>query len=252
MKLTVVGCSGSFPGPESPASCYLLEAPHEGGTFRLVLDLGNGALGALQTHVDLGAVDAVVLSHLHADHCLDLCGLYVACKYGPGGPRERIPVYGPEGTAERIAKGYDLDPNPGMTQEFDFRSFPSGPFDLGPFQLLVSRVEHPVEAFAVKVVHGDGTLVYSGDTATCESLVSLASGCDLLLAEASFMEGGDNPPGLHMTGREAAQVAERAGVGQLALTHIPPWNDPQAVLAEATPYFSGEVVLAEPGRTFKV
>jgi ribonuclease BN (tRNA processing enzyme) len=72
MRLTIVGCSGSFPGPDSPASCYLVEAEHDGATFRLVLDLGSGALGHLQRYTDLESVDAVVLSHLHADHCLDI------------------------------------------------------------------------------------------------------------------------------------------------------------------------------------
>jgi ribonuclease BN (tRNA processing enzyme) len=73
MRLTIVGCSGSLAGPTSPASCYLVQTEHEGRTWNLVLDLGNGALGALQRHVDPEAIDAVVLSHLHADHCLDLC-----------------------------------------------------------------------------------------------------------------------------------------------------------------------------------
>ena len=82
VRLTVIGCSGSFPGPDSPASSYLVE--HEG--FRLVLDLGNGALGPLQRYCDLSAVGAVCLSHLHADHCLDLCGYWVAQTYGPTAP----------------------------------------------------------------------------------------------------------------------------------------------------------------------
>ena len=77
MKVTVVGCSGSFPGPDSAASCYLLEAPYDGRTFRLLLDLGSGALGPLQRYADLESIDAVALSHLHADHCLDLCSFYV-------------------------------------------------------------------------------------------------------------------------------------------------------------------------------
>lgn len=90
MRLTVVGCSGSYPGPDSPASCYLLEAeaPDETGgtrTWRLLLDLGSGALGALQRYVDPLTVDAVLLSHLHADHCLDLSGYYVLRKYHPIG-----------------------------------------------------------------------------------------------------------------------------------------------------------------------
>jgi ribonuclease BN (tRNA processing enzyme) len=84
VRLTVIGCSGSFPGPDSPASCYLVES----GGFRLLLDLGNGALGALQRHVGLYDIDAVCLSHLHADHCLDLCAYYVARTFHPDGPRQ--------------------------------------------------------------------------------------------------------------------------------------------------------------------
>ena len=86
MRLTIIGCSGSFPGPDSPASSYLLEA--EG--FRLLLDLGSGSLGVLQRHVGLYDIDAVCLSHLHADHCLDLCAYYVARTFHPDGPRPRI------------------------------------------------------------------------------------------------------------------------------------------------------------------
>lgn len=252
MKLTVVGCSGSFPGPDSAASCYLVEAPHRGDVFHVVLDLGSGALGALQNHVDLGDIDAILLSHLHADHCLDLCGMYVVSRYRPQGPLGRIPVYGPAGTARRMANGYDIDPDPGMSREFDFRLFPKEEFQLGPFTLVAQEVQHPVTAYALKVSDGESTFVYSGDTAACGPLESLAADCDLLLAEASFMEGDDNPPCLHMTGREAAQLAERSRAGQLVLTHIPPWHDRQQVLAEAQPHFTGEVLLAEPGLTLKI
>ena len=86
MRLTVVGCAGSFAGPDSAASCYLVVAPFEGRTYRLLIDLGSGAFGPLQRHTTLRAIDAVGLSHLHPDHCLDLCGLYVALRYDPAGP----------------------------------------------------------------------------------------------------------------------------------------------------------------------
>ena len=104
MRLTVVGCAGSFPGPDSPASCYLLEADG----FRLVIDFGNGSLGALQRYTRLFGIDAVRLSHLHADHCVDLYSYSIARTYSPAGPQPPIPVYGPAGTAERIG----LDPRP--------------------------------------------------------------------------------------------------------------------------------------------
>ena len=95
MRLTVVGCSGSFPGPDSPASCYLVE--QDG--YRVVLDLGNGALGQLQRYVSLDDVDAVLISHLHVDHVIDLCSYYVARRYRPAGPlaaaARRRPVWHP-------------------------------------------------------------------------------------------------------------------------------------------------------------
>ncbi len=98
MHLTVVGCAGSFPGPDSPASCYLLEADG----FRLVIDLGNGSLGALQRYASLSGIDAVCLSHLHIDHCVDLYSYSIARSYHPDGQLPAIPVYGQAGTAERI------------------------------------------------------------------------------------------------------------------------------------------------------
>ena len=98
MRLTIIGCSGSFPGPDSPASCYLVEA--EG--FRLLIDLGSGALSALQRYAGLYDIDAICVSHLHADHCLDLCCYSVALTYHPEGPRPKIPVYGPSQAAVRL------------------------------------------------------------------------------------------------------------------------------------------------------
>ncbi len=253
MKLTIVGCSGSFPGPDAPASCYLVEAPYEGGTFRLLLDLGSGALGPLQKHVGLDEVNAVALSHLHADHCLDLCGLYVVSTYHPGGRLPMIPVYGPDGTAARMARAYDLPEALGMDGAFDFRTYPEAPFELGPFNVEAVRVDHPVTAYALRVTYDGRTLVYSGDTGPCRGLDEIAKGCDLLLAEASFLETEpDNPPGLHLTGREAADAAQRAGVGRLVLTHIPPWYDADVVMAEATPHFDGPMSLARRGASYDI
>ena len=110
MKLTIIGASGSFPGPGSPASCYLLtaEGVAEDGvtprTWRILLDLGNGALGVLQRYVELEDLDGILLSHLHPDHFMDLCGMHVAIRWNPAGwDRGRLPVYGPAGTADRIA-----------------------------------------------------------------------------------------------------------------------------------------------------
>jgi ribonuclease BN (tRNA processing enzyme) len=252
MRLTVIGCSGSFPGPESAASCYLVEADDGDRVHRILLDLGSGALGPLQRHVALDAIDAVALSHLHPDHCIDLCGYYVFRKYHPDGQLARIPVYGPEGAALRIARAYDLSEPDDMVAQFDFRTYPEEPFRIGPLTVRVALVDHPVTAFAIRVEHAGRSLVYSGDTGVCDSLTELAKDCDLLLAEASFVEGADNPEHLHLTGRNAGEVAEAAGVARLVLTHIPPWHSRQQTLAEASPQYDGPISLAAPGMTYDV
>jgi ribonuclease BN (tRNA processing enzyme) len=243
MRLTVIGCSGSFPGPESPASCYLLEA--EG--FRLLLDLGNGALGALQQHAGLYDIDAVCLSHLHGDHYVDLCSYYVARHHHPDGPKPPIPVYGPAGTAERMARAYGLDPGAGMTTSFGFEKLTPGMREIGPFGVTVDHVNHPVETFGFRVTHGGWTLAYSADTGECDALVELARDVDLLLCEASFLEGPDLPVDVHLTALQAARHAARAGVGQLVLTHLVPWNDQQRTLAEASGAYRGPMSLATSG-----
>ncbi len=259
MRLTVIGCAGSYPGPGSPASCYLLEAdgvdPGAGGQaagprpWRVLVDLGSGALGALHHYVDPLTIDAVLLSHLHADHCLDLCGYYVMRKYHPTGPQARLPVWGPSDTAGRMARAYDLPEDPGMNGEFDFRPY-EGTFSLGPFVIEPVPVEHPVEAYGLRITADGHTLGYSGDTAPCEGLDQVAFGVDLLLVEASFRTGDDNPPGVHLTGADCGDVAVRVGVDRLVLTHVPPWFDGEEMLAEARAVHQGRVELARPGETY--
>jgi ribonuclease BN (tRNA processing enzyme) len=251
VRLTIVGCSGSYPGPGSAASCYLVEAEHAGRTWRILLDLGNGALGQLHRYADPLTIDAVFVSHLHADHCLDLCGYYVMRKYHPTGPQPRIPVWGPAGTAERMARAYDLPADPGMTEEFAFRVH-GEPVELGPFHIEAHEVVHPVTAYALRVTAGGRTLVYSGDTAACPALDEAATDAHLLLAEASFVSGADNPPDLHMTGADCGRTASKAGVERLVLTHVPPWYDPAVAEAEARAEWSGTVELARAGATYDV
>jgi len=243
VRLTVIGSSGSLPGPDSPASCYLVEA----GDTTLILDLGNGALGPLQRRVALDTVDAILLSHLHPDHCMDLCGYYVAARYSPWRYTNRIPVWGPAGTGERMARAYGLPEHPGMTDVFEFSTYPEGPLEIGAARVTAARVVHPVPAYALRVEYGGKALVYSGDTAATPSLVDLARGADLLLCEAAFLEGDSNPAGHHLTGRQAGEHAAAAGVRQLMLTHILPWGDPTRAVAEAREAFDGPVALARPG-----
>jgi ribonuclease BN (tRNA processing enzyme) len=245
VKLTIVGCSGSYPGPDSAASCYLVEADG----YHLVLDMGNGGLGQLQRYTTLDAPGAVMLSHLHADHVIDLTSYYVVRRYHPKGPMGTLPVYGPHGSAHRMARAYDLPYNPGMTHEFDFVTYPEEAFEVGPFTVRVAPVIHPVEAYAMRLEHNGKVLVYSGDTSPTPDLTALAKGADVFLCEAAFEEGKPNPEGLHLTGKEAGDVATQAGVGSLVVTHVPPWGDCDVALREARDAFTGPTELARPGMT---
>jgi ribonuclease BN (tRNA processing enzyme) len=252
MRLTVIGCSGSFAGPDSAASCYLLDADDpKGRTWRILLDLGSGALGPLQRHGEPVELDGVFFSHLHPDHCLDLTGLYVLRKYHPRGALPRIPVWGPQGVARRMAKAYDLPPEPGMSGEFDFREF-AGPVALGPFLVEPHPVAHPVPAFGLRVTAGGRTLAYTGDTGPCDGLDAIASGADVLLAEASFRESDDNPPHLHLTGRDAGEAAARNGVRRLLITHVPPWYRAADRVAEAREVYVGELDAVSTGAKYEI
>ena len=248
----MVGCSGSVAGPDSAASCYLLEGEHQGRTWRVLLDLGSGALGSLQRYVDPLRIDAVLLSHLHPDHYFDLSGLYVMWKYHPGGARPPIPVWGPRGVARRSARAYGLPTHPGMSAEFLFHEYDDQPIRLGPFVVSVRQVAHPVRAYGMRVECDGRVLAYSGDTGPCQELVDLASRADLFLAESAFIESGDNPLDLHLTGKQAGAAAAEAGVARLVLTHIPPWHDPQLCLAEAREAYAGPLELAAAGATYNL
>jgi len=241
MRLTVIGCSGSFPGPDSPASSYLLEA--EG--FRLVIDLGNGALGVLQRHAELFGIDAICVSHLHADHCIDLSSYWVARQYAPEGPRPPIPVHGPQGTTHRIA-GICGEKADAIRARFDVRNL-SPTQEIGPFRVTTERMNHPVETFGFRVEHAGWTVAYSADTGPTDALVRLADGADVLLSEASFQDADNNPPDLHLTARQAGEHATRAGAGQLVLTHLVPWYDQELSLAQAAQAYRGPLSAAATG-----
>ena len=248
MKLTVIGCSGSVPGPDSAASSYLVTA--EG--FHLVLDLDSGALGSLQRHLAVPEIGAIGLSHLHPDHCMDLCGLYVATKYAPGSPIPRIPVFGPPGTARRMARAYDLPPDPGMEEQLEFHAWQDVQ-TIGPFTVRTAPMVHPVPAYAIRVEHGNKSLVYTGDTGPNDALVDLARGTDLLLSEAALPDNDPrNPANLHLTPADAGEQAKKAAVKRLVITHVPPWYDRETQAENARRTYSGPVDLAIPHAVFDI
>lgn len=231
MRVHVIGCNGSFAGTESAASSYLVE--HEdadGRTWRVLLDLGSGAFGPLQRVIDPAQLDAVVISHLHPDHYLDLTGLEVFWAYNERQDLPQLPMYAPAGLPGRIRAVMDRAgdvPDGVSAVPFAHRTIAEGTtFTIGPLTLTAREVLHPVESYGFRIEAGDEVLVYSGDSDACEALDELAAGADLFLCEAGYIEGRDDRfTGVHLTGRRAGETAMRAGVRRVALTHIPCWTD---------------------------
>ncbi|GAB4099705.1 MBL fold metallo-hydrolase [Sinomonas halotolerans] len=265
MKLTIVGCSGSFPGPSSPASCYLVTANDGDRDWRILLDLGSGSLGVLQRYMNLGDIDGVLLSHLHPDHCIDLTGLHVAVHWDPEGwSGGRIPVWGPAATKKRIEIALDMEPPADLDEDFEFHAWTAGEkVELGPFTFEAVPVRHPIaEAYAIRLecTEPDGTggvrrrvLTYSGDTDSCPGLVEAAAEADLFLCEAAYHEGRDDAiDGVHLTGLRAGQAARDAGARRLLLTHLPVWNDANRSVEEAQRAYDGPIAVAVSGVHYQI
>ena len=253
VRITVLGCSGSVVGPDSPASGYLVNAP---GAKPLVIDFGGGVLGALQRFADPGQVQ-ILLSHLHADHCLDLPGLFVWRRYHPNPPVGKAQMFGPSDTWSRLGaasspEGGEFDD---FTDIFDIHPWVDGQsVRFGSLDVMPKLVSHPTESYGMRFTDPTGAVfVYSGDTGICESVVELARNADVFLCEASWTHDPANrPPHIHLSGTEAGQIAARAEVSELLLTHIPPWTSREDVISEAKAAFDGPVRAVVCGETFEV
>jgi ribonuclease BN (tRNA processing enzyme) len=261
MELTVLGCSGSGPGPRSPSSGYLVRV----GDSTVALDLGNGTLGALHRYLDPFQLDALVLSHLHPDHCADVASLVVYRRYHPAPPYppagRRLPVYGPGEAADRLAAQYCASTAErcveDLTDVLDFQVISDAlTLEIAGCQVRARLGVHPCESYATRLEHEGRSLVYSGDTGACESLIDLARGADVLLCEATWPQVGPHgeaqPEGVHLSGREAGEHAAAAGVGRLLLTHIPVWYDSAVLLAEAKSAYDGPVELVSAGASYEI
>lgn len=254
MRLTILGCSGSIPGAGTAASGYLLEADG----FLLGVELGNGAFAELQARHDAFDLGALVLTHLHPDHCADFSALTVLRRYHPKPPYDasarRLPVHAPGSAPERLANAYAPDEaelaETDLSDVFAFHPLvPGKTVHIGPFELCPTAVRHPTEAFGLRLTHDGRILAYTGDTGPCAALDELAAGADVLLSEATWTDAPHRPGGVHLSGTQAGALARRAGAGRLLITHVAPWSDRAAILAEACAEFPG-AELVEQGATY--
>jgi ribonuclease BN (tRNA processing enzyme) len=243
VRLTILGCAGSIPGPNTAASGYLIEADG----FVLGLELGNGTLAELQGLRNPFDLDALVLSHLHPDHCADVSALTVLRRYHPEPPYEvrprKLPLYGPAEAPTRLVNAYAPHESERLHTDlgdvYEFHTLAPGTVPIGPFEVTSYPMDHPTEAWGVRISSPSGTLAYTGDSGPCTALDELAAGVDVLLSEASWTDAPDRPAGVHLSGRQAGELAARSGAGRLLLTHVAPWTDHDVVLAEARSVFPG-------------
>ena len=242
LTLTVCGSAGTHPGPGRACSSYLVTA----GEHRLLLDVGNGSQCNLMQRCDVAELDALVLSHLHPDHFADIYGLYYALRFHPDGPKH-LDVHAPPGARELIVKVLGDTSAPTFDTIYTFHDGkPGGVIETGPLTVRLFAAAHPVPALASRVEVDGRVIAFTGDSAPSPDLVECAKGADVLLADATWLESARPlPEGIHMTGREAGELAAAAGVQRLVLTHILPTNDPSLTTAEAAAVFVGEILCAE-------
>jgi len=241
VRLTVLGSHGTWPRAGGAASGYLLS--RDG--FHVWLDAGTGTLAKMQEHVDPFRLGAVIVSHRHFDHFLDLYPYFFA-RWSEGHPP--LPLYAPPGMFRHAMQIEDGLPLGFTSTEVE----PGQSFEVGPFRVETALMRHPVPTLGMRFSADGTSFAYSADTGPSDELVALARDADLLLEEATFL-GRENPaPDFHLTAGEAGEHAARAGAGTAVLTHIRPLNDRDEVLEQASATYDGELSVAREGMEVEV
>jgi ribonuclease BN (tRNA processing enzyme) len=249
-RVVVLGSCGAWPEPGRACSGFLLE--HDG--FRVALDLGYGTLPRLLSQLGSTTavgLDAVIVTHDHPDHVVDLHGLFRARLYD-GRQEPQIALYSPEAVVERIAWLEDSDRS---TAElvFTWLPIPAGAHEVGPFRLQSWDLPHYVPNAGVRLSTPTLTVAYTGDTGPDPTLAEVGRDADLYIVDATdrWQQRGTSPdapgPPMNLTAREAGEAAAAAGAHRLMLTHFWPGNDRERARAAAAAVFPGDVLIAEEG-----
>jgi ribonuclease BN (tRNA processing enzyme) len=241
MRTTVLGGCGAWPGAGQACSGYLIEADG----FRLLVDPGYATLPRLLEHIDATAVDAVLVSHDHPDHCADLNPLLRARALRDD-PAPPLPLHALPGALDAV-----LNLDYGMLTErrhtYDVHPFGDGDrLAIGPFTVEVRLLPHFVPNAGFRIAASSGVLAYTGDCGPDAGVVELARDADVLLAEATFVEDAEDSVGLLSTAVDAGREAAAAGAGRLVLTHLWPGTEPDRSLAAARAGYAGPIEVARP------
>lgn len=262
MRLTVLGKSPSWQDAGGACSGYLLEE----GETAVLLDCGNGVFGKLREHIDYVDVDAVVISHLHADHFLDLVPYSYALTYAPRQqpvPVDRWPgtshparpvLHVPPGardTFRRVVGAWgndDLIENAFRLTQYD----PAATVEIGPLTASFQLVQHFVPTYAVALSGGGGRFVFGADSSPSDELCEFARDADLLLIEATLPRPERTGVRGHLTPGEAGDHGRRAAARRLVITHISDELDACWAASEAEATYGGPVEVAREGAVFEV
>jgi ribonuclease BN (tRNA processing enzyme) len=251
-KLIVLGGASAGPGPRQGCSGYLVMVDRT----RLVLDLGPGTLVELRQQAEMADLDAIVISHMHVDHMLDLFALWWGWIHNPVPLPRLLPLWLPPGgrdalleTARTLAGPDDVAQL--TTKVFDLREYdPDEPLTIGDATVRFTPTRHYIPCWAIRVSDNDGhSLVYTADNGDAADLLPFVTGADVLVAEASLLAPPADPNAFRgvSTAAEVAALARDAGVETLVLTHIWPEHDAEASRAQARSVFGGMVEVGRPG-----
>jgi ribonuclease BN (tRNA processing enzyme) len=229
-------------------SAYLID---DGG-FAFSLDFGTGAFANMRRYADYDRIDAVVISHMHADHFLDLIPLRYAVRYGKKRRTARLPVWMPPGglaMLRAMTASFSGEGNGDFLDEaFEMHEFdPERPLPMGPGVLHFAPTTHYIPSFAIRYESGGRSITYSADTAPDERVVALARGTDVFLCEATLLAGEAEVGGArgHSSAVEAARMASAAGARRLVLTHYSEDATSHDLDEGARAGFTGEILVAD-------
>ncbi len=245
LEVDVLGAGPAYSDQVGSAGAsYLVRS----GSTAMVLDLGQGSFPRLAATIEPSTLDAVVISHLHPDHFVDLVALrhYLQWQFRP---ERHVRVLAPGGLEQRLDALHD---EPGFTAAtLDVESIDAsvgGPVEIGDIRLEAVRVTHTDDSHAFRVSLADGVgLVYSGDCGRADDLAPLIRRGDVLLSEVSFGPGPVPYDALHLDGPSVGTLAARTGVARVLLTHLQMGYDPDATLAAVASRYDGSIEFVEPG-----
>lgn len=238
MKLTVIGFWGGYPSKNGASAAYLLEKDG----FTLMLDFGSGALSKVQQYIHITDINAVLVSHYHADHIADIGVLqhallvenYLANK------EKIVEIYG------HTENEYEFNKlNHDFTKAVPYKQ--DEVLKLGPFFIRFLKTKHSVTCYGMRITDGNSTIVYTADSAYQEEWIKFSRDADLLLSDTNFYADQNGEEAGHMTSKEVGTIADQANVKEVILTHLPHYGNHEQLITEAAKLYSGKITLAREG-----